>query len=224
MQKLVDFFEETYNVFVLPLSNSRLRPGAILDTTWNDQRSWIHRRLRRRRQLTPSFGRVRGYAWEILQDPEDDYPIEFYSGSILVGQLTDRFDFSAGLDLASFGIKIGPGLDRAITARLEIDDVKKCTFRLGFTGDRLRRELRRLKDSGDSRYIDVDENYLVIDTYFLHGLRWTFNAESAAALRAQMESATIEATSGGDLRWVSERVLEFGGSPDVPVAFDGLKI
>ncbi len=219
MDKFIDFFEEAYNVNILTFSSPRVQPGAIIDTEWVRRRTWPIR------SRVPDFGRVRGYAWELLGEDVDDYPTETYDGQILVGTLTDRVDLSAGINIPFLGLTIGGGFESTVRTSLEVSEVRKEIFEHGFQGDRLRNKLRSWKEQGNPDYVSVDEDYLVTVAYYFEDLKWTFEEGVGADFKAAIERGEITIDAGFDATWgENTRVLTFSGTCECPVAFSGLKI
>ena len=227
MKKLEQFLREAASgTHLLPLSHEGIRPGSILDAHWASSfRNWFRERILNKESILHHLGKHKGYGWELLELPADNYQCRFEQGSLLTGTMTDRFDFSGSINLRPFGVNLNLEIEETVSAQITVSDVRIRVFDRGFAGHELRRNIRELKDKKDPRYADVDECYLVVETFHLEGLKWQFSSETVRKFKSELAKKGIDLTDlGASWGGASSSVLIVSGQSDSPIAVRGLKL
>lgn len=221
MSEITKFFWNVHKAFVLPWSNERILPGALLETEWRP--TWPFPWAI---DTNPEFRRFEGYAWDkrMLDLSKEDYPSTLVEGGILTGVITDRFEFGGEISLPQVGLDLGVDFNNKIRAELEVEQVRVRLFDHGFSHYDLQGKLHDLRNTDRAKYRWVDDDYLVSASYYLQGLRWRFTREGAAEVKAEFERQGFDLTAKADVGWEDNETLRFTGVSKVPIAVQGMKI
>lgn len=227
MHKLEQFIRKAaHGTHLLPLSHEGIRPGSIIDARWGSSLRNRIRKLFNRRKVLHELGIHKGYGWDLLGLNEQAFTTVFEQGSLLTGTLHDQFVFSGSLDFLPYGIDLGLAFDEVITAQIVVSDVRVMLFERSFAGHDLRRRLRQLKEDDDPDYANVDDCFLVVECFFLDGLRWQFSGAELRKLHAALDRQEVDIAEYSGVEWANKAQTELvvSGTSKAPLAVRGLKI
>ena len=88
--KLYEFLNERYNAYPLMLATEKSIPGMLLEADW---RRGILLDIWPTKH--PEFRREEGFAWELLEQPEQEYESEMVDANIIQQSVNDKINPSA---------------------------------------------------------------------------------------------------------------------------------
>lgn len=206
---------KVYSAYPLMLAVDTIVPGTLLETRWRASMPVDTR---------PQFTRIEGLAWDVLGEKAQSYRSQLNSANILVGTLTDKFDFAGHVSLPHVGVAVASTLANARTAALTIGQIKARTFTNGFSGHILRTKLRALQQASPDRWKWVDDDFLITECYYTGELTFTFRQQGNTSAQADLENAGVTFGGGFQASWKNDHALTLKGTARTPFAVRGVKV
>ncbi len=188
---------------ILPVSTTRVIPGAIID---------------------PHRMQVFGHCREVLPDePEETWAYAYSEASMIYGTITANRKLRSGARVMGI-FSLGGSYGKDMNVHIEINDIRGAILKTSQLAlQPMVNELRSIDRRG--RWRLINNKLVVLETFYASGFTATFFRQEQMVTQAELEEITrIDIDASVDYQWTTGQQLVITNNDSVPFGVRGFVV